>query len=120
MNKEHKVAVNSEFSLFYILLLLCAGQGLFLAHALIFSKTNNWLANRYLGIFTLAITLTVADALCSHHMGSRFGNAAASANRDNMEHSSIIYNCARHDIPMAERPLIEPARITDKGHFLLC
>jgi AraC-like DNA-binding protein len=54
--------LNSGFSLFSILLLLCAGQGLFLAYALIFSKNNNRLANRYLGFFTLLIAITVADA----------------------------------------------------------
>jgi AraC-like DNA-binding protein len=55
--------VNSEIPLFSILILLCAGQGLFLAFTLIFSNTNNWLANRYLGFFTLLIAIEVADTV---------------------------------------------------------
>jgi len=42
-------------------LLLSAGQGFFLALALITSKTGNWLANRYLGVFTLLIAFAVLD-----------------------------------------------------------
>jgi len=43
------------------ILLLSAGQGFFLALALITSKTGNWLANRYLGVFTLLIAFAVVD-----------------------------------------------------------
>jgi len=51
----------SEHQVFSVVLLLCAGQGLFLALALITSKSGNWLANRYLGIFTLMIAFAVFD-----------------------------------------------------------
>lgn len=53
--------MNSEFQFFSILLLLAAGQGLFLALALITSKAGNWQANRYLGLFTFLIAITVLD-----------------------------------------------------------
>lgn len=53
--------MNSEFQLFSILLLLAAGQGIFLSLALITSKLGNWQANRYLGLFTFLIAITIVD-----------------------------------------------------------
>ena len=50
-----------EFQPFTIFLLLAAGQGLFLSLALITSKIGNYQANRYLGLFTLLIAVTVLD-----------------------------------------------------------
>ena len=50
-----------EFQPFTIFLLLAAGQGLFLSLALITSKMGNYQANRYLGLFTLLIAVTVLD-----------------------------------------------------------
>lgn len=41
--------------------MLAAGQGLFLSLLLIFSRKGNWRANRYLGLFTLAITVSMVD-----------------------------------------------------------
>lgn len=51
----------SEFSVFSALLLLAAGQGIFLALTLIFFKKGNWQANRYLGVFTLSIAFVMVD-----------------------------------------------------------
>ena len=53
--------MTSEISLFSILVLLAAGQGIFLALALIVAKSGNWKANRYLGLFTLVVALTMVD-----------------------------------------------------------
>lgn len=44
-----------------MLVLLAAGQGIFLALALILVKKGNWQANRYLGLFTLAVAFTMVD-----------------------------------------------------------
>ena len=53
--------MTSEIPLFSSLVLLAAGQGLFLALALMSSKTGNWQANRYLGLFTLTVALNMVD-----------------------------------------------------------
>lgn len=50
-----------EFQPFTIFLLLATGQGLFLSLALITSKVGNCQANRYLGLFTFLIAITVLD-----------------------------------------------------------
>lgn len=50
-----------EFPIFSLVLLLAAGQGLFLSLLLIFARKGNWRANRYLGLFTLAIVITMVD-----------------------------------------------------------
>jgi len=44
-----------------VVFLLSAGQGLFLGLALLFSKSGNCIANRYLGLFTLLIAITLVD-----------------------------------------------------------
>lgn len=51
----------TDLTLFSVVLLLAAGQGLFLALALLLIKKGNWLANRYLGLFTFAIVITMVD-----------------------------------------------------------
>ena len=53
--------MTTELSLFSLLVLLAAGQGLFLALALIVARKVNWQANRYLGLFTLTVVLTMVD-----------------------------------------------------------
>ena len=52
----------TQHLLFSIFLLLVAGQGLFLALALLIAKKGNWKANRYLGLFTLVVAIAIMDA----------------------------------------------------------
>jgi len=51
----------SDLTLYSVVLLLAAGQGLFLAIALLVVRTGNWRANRYLGLFTFAIVIAMVD-----------------------------------------------------------
>lgn len=51
----------SDLSFFSIVILLAAGQGLFLSLALLVAKQGNWRANRYLGLFTLAVVFAMVD-----------------------------------------------------------
>jgi len=51
----------SEFSVFSVFVLLAAGQGFFLALALILVKKGNSQANRYLGLFILSIAFVMVD-----------------------------------------------------------
>jgi len=65
--------VHFEFPMFSLVLLLAAGQGLFLSLLLIFARKGNWRANRYLGLFTLAVVVTMLDFAIDTDLSSNTG-----------------------------------------------